>query len=104
MPHSRKPSGLSWPQAAQTGIASSLSRFQAGFTGGSYTAGVDGEHNRRRVRSFLIGGVVGASAALAAMRRRRPRERTTPAGLAAFEEAPCYRELVERERSSADAL
>jgi hypothetical protein len=32
--------------------------------------------------------------------RSRPRGRETPAGLAAFEEAPCYRELVEREARS----
>ncbi|MDF2750738.1 MAG: hypothetical protein K0T00_1914, partial [Gaiellaceae bacterium] len=43
---------------------------------------------------------VGASAALAAARRLRPRERRPgPVGLAAFEEAPCYRELVERDRA-----
>jgi hypothetical protein len=29
--------------------------------------------------------------------RTRPRRRETPSGLAAFEEAPCYEELVERE-------
>jgi hypothetical protein len=29
--------------------------------------------------------------------RTRPPRRGTPAGLAAFEEAPCYKELVERE-------
>ncbi|MBA2297589.1 MAG: hypothetical protein H0W14_06075, partial [Actinobacteria bacterium] len=28
------------------------------------------------------------------------RRRETPAGLAAFEEAPCYRELVESERAA----
>jgi len=53
-----------------------------------------------RLRSFVLGGLVGASAALAAAKRRRPARRprrVTPAGLAAFEEAPCYRELVERE-------
>jgi hypothetical protein len=58
------------------------------------------EHQRRgRTRSFLIGGLVGASAALAAARRLRPkqRRRVTPAGLAAFEDAPCYREIVELE-------
>jgi hypothetical protein len=46
--------------------------------------------------------VLGASAALAAARRRRPRrrrQRRTPQGLAAFEGAPCYREIVERERA-----
>jgi hypothetical protein len=62
------------------------------------------EHDRRsRTRSFLIGGVVGASAAIAAARRMRPkqRRRITPAGLAAFEDAPCYREIVELEERSA---
>ena len=34
----------------------------------------------------------------AARRRSRTRERQTPAGLAAFEGAPCFRETVERER------
>jgi hypothetical protein len=54
----------------------------------------------RRLRSFLIGGVLGASAAVAAARRRRPRrnERQRPAGLGAFESAPCYRESLEQER------
>jgi hypothetical protein len=51
------------------------------------------------MRSFLIGGVVGASAALAAVRRRRSAQRRTPAGLAAFDEAPCYKETLERERT-----
>jgi len=60
---------------------------------------MDGEHQRRRLRSFLLGGVVGASAAIAAARRLRPkqRRRVSPAGLAAFERAPCYREIVELE-------
>jgi hypothetical protein len=54
---------------------------------------------RDRLRSFVLGGVVGASAVVAARRRRRRvlKRRQTPAGLAAFEGAPCYRELVERE-------
>lgn len=63
--------------------------------------GMDGEGKRDRVQSFVLGGLLGASAAIAAARRRRPRRRPprqTPAGLAAFEGAPCYREVVERER------
>jgi hypothetical protein len=58
------------------------------------------EHERRgRTRSFLICGLVGASAAIAAASRLRPkqRRRVTPAGLAAFEDAPCFREIVELE-------
>jgi hypothetical protein len=60
---------------------------------------VDGEGKRERLRSFLIGGALGASAALAAARRSRLRRpaRETPAGLAAFEDAPCFRETIARE-------
>ena len=58
----------------------------------------DQRRDGRRMRSFLLGGVVGAGAAIAAVRRqRRPQRRPTPAGLEAFEGAPCYRELVERD-------
>jgi hypothetical protein len=59
-----------------------------------------GERPRRdRVRSFVLGGVIGASAVAAGLRRaRRRRKRPVQAGLAAFESAPCYRELLERER------
>jgi hypothetical protein len=61
---------------------------------------VHGERRRRdRVRSFVLGGVIGASAVAAGLRRaRRRRTRPVQAGLAAFESAPCYRELLERER------
>jgi hypothetical protein len=63
---------------------------------------VDG--NRGKLRSFLIGGVVGSLAGAAAAGglkgRGRPRRRDTPAGLAAFEQAPCFREFVEREARS----
>jgi hypothetical protein len=63
---------------------------------------MDEERKRDRLRSFMLGGLVGASAALAAGRRRRPRpqRRQTPAGLAAFEDAPCYRELIDRDGAS----
>jgi hypothetical protein len=57
----------------------------------------------RRFRSFLLGGLVGSVAGLAAagrMRvRSRPAKRATPAGLAAFEQAPCYQEVVDREKT-----
>ena len=61
---------------------------------------------RDRLRSFLLGGLVGASAAIAAAAAAaaaRAARRETPAGLAAFEEAPCFRETIERERGVADA-
>ncbi len=63
---------------------------------------MDQERRRDRLRSFLLGGLVGASAAIATARRLRPRprHRATPTGLAAFEDAPCYRETVERERAA----
>jgi hypothetical protein len=64
---------------------------------------MDGDDRRGRARSFVLGGLVGASAAVAAARRRRAlarrrRERRLhPAGLAAFEGAPCFQELLESE-------
>jgi hypothetical protein len=69
---------------------------------------MDGDDKLGRARSFLIGGVLGASAALATARRRREvarrrRDRMLhPAGLAAFEAAPCYRELLAEEQERAD--
>ena len=58
----------------------------------------------RRLRSFLIGGLLGSLAGVAAAGRvrvrPRPAKRTTPAGLAAFEQAPCYQDLVEREAAA----
>jgi hypothetical protein len=63
---------------------------------------MDGDAERGRLRTFVLGGLVGASAALAAARRRRRRvrddKRPPRAGLAAFEDAPCYVEVVEQER------
>jgi hypothetical protein len=63
---------------------------------------MDAENQAQRLKTFVLGGLVGASAALAAAaRRRRRRERPPPrAGLAAFEDAPCYREIAEKERRS----
>lgn len=67
---------------------------------------MDGEERRGRLSSFVVGGLLGASAALAAARRRRRRAtptRVTPQGLEAFEGAPCYREIVEKEREALEA-
>jgi hypothetical protein len=59
----------------------------------------DGRGRRARTRSFVLGGLVGASAVAAALRRaRRRRRRPVQTGLGAFESAPCYRELLESER------
>jgi hypothetical protein len=65
---------------------------------------VDSEPRRRGIRPFFLGGVVGASATLAAVARRRRVQvrRGRPRGLAAFESAPCYLELLEQEREQAD--
>jgi hypothetical protein len=62
---------------------------------------MDGETQRSRLRTFVLGGLLGASAVLAAVRRRRPgaEQRPQRAGLAAFEDAPCYAELLELERA-----
>jgi hypothetical protein len=68
----------------------------------------DDDDRLARARSFLVGGLVGASAALATARRRREVERRRrhrklhPPGLAAFEEAPCYRELLADEADRVD--
>jgi hypothetical protein len=53
-----------------------------------------------RLRPFLLGGILGGVAAVVAgrMREQRRAARTAPAGLAAFERAPCYQELVEAEQ------
>jgi len=59
---------------------------------------MDERDGRGRLRTFLLGGLVGASAVLAAARRRQPEPVTRPVrGLAAFEDAPCNRELAEQE-------
>ncbi len=57
---------------------------------------------RARLRSFALGGLVGAVGIVTARRLRRPsgRLRDAPAGLAAFEDAPCFLEVVEREAQS----
>jgi hypothetical protein len=68
----------------------------------AYTQDVEIERRRGRFRSFLLGSVLGASAAALAAARRKPSppKRVAPSGLAAFEGAPCYRETVEREERS----
>jgi len=66
-----------------------------------YAIRVDDDSRRSRLRSFAIGGLVGAAGVLATVRRsprrlsRRPSN--APAGLAAFEDAPCFLELVGEE-------
>ena len=54
---------------------------------------------RSPLRSFALGGLVGAAGAIATARRLRGPSRSRSdavAGLAAFEDAPCFLEAVER--------
>jgi hypothetical protein len=63
----------------------------------------DQASRRKRVRSFVLGGIVGAAGTVAAVRRlRQPTRRPLEAqgGLAAFEDAPCFLEVVEKEAQS----
>jgi hypothetical protein len=61
---------------------------------------MDGDEGRNRLKTFLLGGLVGASAVLAAVRRRPAQPESRPRhGLAAFEDAPCYREEAARDES-----
>ena len=58
---------------------------------------MDGTSRGGRLRSFAIGGLVGAAGAIATVRRspRRPRAtREAPGGLVAFEDAPCFLEIL----------
>jgi len=53
-----------------------------------------------RLRTFALGGLVGAAGAIATVRRasqRQRRPRLAASGLAAFEDAPCFLELVGEE-------
>ncbi len=61
---------------------------------------MDSPDRGRKLRSFAIGGLVGAAGAIATVRRAsRPsnRSRNAPAGLAAFEDAPCFTEFLGEE-------
>jgi hypothetical protein len=61
---------------------------------------MDGDEGRNRLKTFLFGGLVGASAVLAAVRRRPPVSDASPRrGLSAFEDAPCFREQAVRDAS-----
>ena len=69
---------------------------------------MDAEKRRGRARDFLLGSLVGASAAVATARRRRMvlrrREQRLerPAGLAAFEGAPCFEEFLDELAAEAE--
>jgi hypothetical protein len=61
---------------------------------------MDGQSRRARLRSFALGSAIGVAGTIATARRlRRPsrRPRDAQAGLGAFEDAPCFLEVVERE-------
>lgn len=61
---------------------------------------MEGTGRGSKLRSFAIGGLVGAAGAIATVRRSSSRSRrphNAPGGLAAFEDAPCFLELVGEE-------
>lgn len=61
---------------------------------------MDGDGRRSRIRSFVLGGVLGAVGAIATFRRGGPvgrRPRAAGPALAAFEDAPCFLELLSDE-------
>jgi hypothetical protein len=60
---------------------------------------MDGTTRGRRLRSFAIGGLVGAAGAIATVRRstRRRAPQEAPGGLVAFEDAPCFLEILGEE-------
>jgi hypothetical protein len=61
---------------------------------------MDGDEGRNRLKTFVLGGLVGASAVLAAVRRRPAGPEVKPQrGLAAFEDAPCFEEQTARDES-----
>jgi hypothetical protein len=66
---------------------------------------MEGDDRRSKLRSFALGSLVGISAGVAAARRvgHRPggAKKRMQAGLAAFEDAPCFRESVERQARDA---
>jgi hypothetical protein len=64
----------------------------------AYDRRMDGTGRRGRLRSFALGGLVGAAGAIATVRRAsRSKRARSVGGLAAFEDAPCYLELVGEE-------
>jgi gas vesicle protein len=62
---------------------------------------MEGDDRRNRLKTFLLGGLVGAAAAvLAAARRRESVAEALPRrGLSAFEDAPCFHEQAVRDES-----
>jgi hypothetical protein len=70
---------------------------------------MDSGRTSARARDFVLGGLVGGAAAIAAARRRRMVRRRReerlerPAGLAAFEGAPCFEELLEEQAGRMDS-
>jgi hypothetical protein len=52
---------------------------------------------RKRLQSFAIGGLVGAASVVATARRARRRRPAAATGLTAFEDAPCFLEIVSEE-------
>ncbi|HEY8645686.1 MAG TPA: hypothetical protein VIL77_07405 [Gaiellaceae bacterium] len=59
---------------------------------------MEGPGRGSKLRSFAIGSLLGAAGAIATVRRASHRSRrNAPGGLAAFEDAPCFLEIVGEE-------
>jgi hypothetical protein len=60
---------------------------------------MDSPKRRSPLRSFALGGLLAAGTIATARRLRNPSRRPheAPAGLAAFEDAPCFLEIEEQE-------
>ncbi len=64
---------------------------------------MDSPKRRSPLRSFALGGLLAAGTIATARRLKNPtrRPREAPAGLAAFEDAPCFRELAKDSHEAA---
>ena len=65
---------------------------------------MDSPKRRSPLRSFALGGLLAAGTIATARRLKNPSRppREAPAGLAAFEDAPCFLEITKDHREAAN--